>query len=291
MACYAESFDPVALDFVGVAVEKFGTAGGAEAEASFKGLLSHLAQVTCARVQAKGMASSTELVAGFFGMAQRFLLFCPRALVTCDSFPLIYEFAVACLSQCGGERDSTRSSLTFLTQIIGRRSVRLSPETAKIIEEHRDTIDAQTARHGSDVVKAAFESLAGGTTQMLVMPFTDCLYAVVAHLLGADADYGSAPGGLPSSPPTNVAFSGASSPPPAANGPGAALVQSWIVGALNSGHIPPHVTPTDKSTVLAAVLRVAGAGQKEKGTFKKLMGDFEKVCRKESPRDTLNGYA
>ena len=190
---YEESYDGVCLDFVGVAVEKFGPLSGPFA-ASFRDLLNHLTAKTLSHVESKGIPSSTSLVTSFYDLAQRFLLFCPHALVENQSFTNIYSFAVACLTQCGGERDSTRAALIFLTQIIGRKGVRLSPSSRSVLEGLRATIDGHTAREGCEIVKSCMRGMGGGGTQMLRGPFADCLYAVVTHVIGADVDDGGRTG-------------------------------------------------------------------------------------------------
>ena len=186
---YEEIYDVACLNFVGVAVEKFGPLSGPYS-ASFRDLLHHLTSKTLAHLNSKGIPSSTSIVAAFYGLAQRFLLFCPLGLVSNDSFPLIYSFAVACLTQCLGERDSTRAALIFLTQIIGRKGVRLSPSSRAVLAPRANEIDAHTARFGGPIVLACLLGAGVGGPPMLRGPFGDCLYAVVTHVMGADDDEG-----------------------------------------------------------------------------------------------------
>jgi len=264
---YEEGYNRGCLDFVAVAAEKFGNRGGG-VEESFRGLLAHLTAKTCQHIQSVGMSESTELVTSFFDLAQRFLLFCPSALVKNEQFPLIYSFGVACLTQCKGERDSTRQALIFLTQIIGRKGVRLSQSTRAALEEFRTTIDAHTAQHGAEIVKSCFVSLAGGSPQMLLPPFSDCLYAIVTHVIGADSEEGGK-----------------------VDGGGGGLVQSWIVAALNDEAIPKFIEDSDKANMMTAMFNIATKGLKEKGRFKSLIGDFVKICKKEINADVLAAYS
>ncbi|GMH95092.1 hypothetical protein TL16_g13076 [Triparma laevis f. inornata] len=264
---YEEGYNRGCLDFVAVAAEKFGNRGGG-VEESFRGLLAHLTAKTCQHIQSVGMAECTELVTSFFDLAQRFLLFCPTALVKNEQFPLIYSFGVVCLVQCKGERDSTRQALIFLTQVIGRKGVRLSQSTRAALEECRSTIDAHTAQHGSEIVKSCFVSLAGGSPQMLLPAFSDCLYAIVTHVIGADSEEGGK-----------------------VDGGGGGLVQTWIVSALNDEAIPKFIEDSDKANMMQAMFNIATKGLKEKGRFKSLIGDFVKICKREVNGDVLASYS
>ncbi len=259
---YEESYASCALSFVGVAVEKFGARGGG-VEDSFCGLLTHLIQLTCTHVQKRGISEVPHLIFSFFEMAQKFLLFCPGALVKSSEFSLLYSFAVACLTQCKGERDSTRQALIFLTQIIGRKGIRLSDITVQALESSRSVIDVQTAQHGSEIVKSCFVSLAGGAPQMLQSNFSDCLYAIVTHVIGADSDNGVV----------------------SLQGEGSVLVQSWVVAALQNEGIPEILGNEDKEIVMRTMFKLATGGVKLKGKFKSLLQDFSKICLGEMSSD------
>ena len=103
---------------------------------------------------------------------------------------------------------------------------------------------------------------------MLLPPFSDCLYAIVTHVIGADSEEGGK-----------------------VDGGGGGLVQSWIVAALNDEAIPKFIEDSDKTNMMTAMFNIATKGLKEKGRFKSLIGDFVKICKKEINADVLAAYS
>ena len=123
---YEETHASCCCEFVGIAVEKFSSRSGG-IEDNFCNLLGHLCSNTVVYLQKAvgGIVENTDLVRSFFDMAQRFLLFCPAGLMKCVEFTQLFSFAVACLRECKGEKNSTRASLIFLSQIIGRKGTKV----------------------------------------------------------------------------------------------------------------------------------------------------------------------
>ena len=267
VGAYEESYASCCLGFVGVAVEKFGRRGGG-VEESFRALLGHLTTKTCQRIQSVGFTSATGLITSFFSLCQIFLLFSPLGLVRNEQFHLIYELSVACLSQCKGDRDSTRQSLIFLTQIIGRNLVRLGQTTSKALESCSDIIDSHTARHGPEIVKQCMLGLSGSSPSSLAPAMSECLHAIVCHLVG---------------PATATATNAV----PIPNGRN--LVSSWIFSSLSSPTIPTFLSSQDKDTLLIAMVHL-GQDPQGKHKFKMLCSDFYKVCKKEMNGEVFKTY-
>jgi hypothetical protein len=260
---YEESYNPCTLSFVAVAVEKFGSKNPA-VEDSFCQLLAHLTNTTCTYVQSRSIANCPQLITAFFDLCQRFLLFCPNALVKCSQFDLLYQFAVACLSQCKGERDSTRAALIFLTQVFGWKQMRaLSAECRVILSQNSGILDGATALHGCDVVKACFLGICGGP-QMLLPPFTDCLYAIVAHVLGTDEDG------------TGIVQSAALE-----------LIRGWVVAALQVEEVGGRISREDKERVVRSMFSIAAGGRTKKSRFRQLVADISKVSKGEASGESV----
>jgi len=253
---YEESFNPCTLSFVAVAVEKFGVKN-AGVEESFCQLLAHLTTTTCAYVQTRQISNCPNLITAFFDLCQRFLLFCPASLVKCSQFQLIFQFGVACVTQCEGERDSTRAALIFLTQLFGWKQMRaLSEETVGALRMHGGIIDAATGAQGAEVVKSCFVGVCGGLPQMLLPPLTDCLYSLVVHVLGADEE------GLA------VVNTGALE-----------LARGWLKGALGTEEVNGgKIGGEKKERVIGSILSLAAGGKRSKVKFRNLIGDVAKVC-------------
>ena len=264
---YEESFNPCTLGFVAVAVEKFGTKNQAIQE-SFCQLLAHLTTTTCTYVQTRLIPNCPNLITAFFDLCQRFLLFCPASLVKCSQFQLLYQFAVACLTQCKGERDSTRAALIFLTQMFGWKQMKaLSEDVVAILNANSSILDSATGQHGKEVVLACFVGICGGAPQMLLPPFTDCLYAIVSHVLGADEEG------------TSIVPSQALD-----------LIKSWIVAALQDPAVADKMTNEDKERAVRALFGLVAGGRRTKNKFKLLIGDVSKVCRGEGNDQVFVGY-
>jgi hypothetical protein len=277
---YCETFSPFPLQFVAVVVEKFGAKHVPALEMSFCALLTHLTNSTCGQLTKIGIESSPSLVSAFFEMVQRYLLFCPAALVNCPQFELIFEFAVACLTQCKGERDSTRSATTFLSQLIGRKGMRFNDQRAvEVLLQNRHIIDSGTAKRGKVIVGVCLQSLGGGGTSSLNTNFSDLLYAIVTHVIGADSDEGGQEevggGGQPKAEGTND---------------GERLCLEWVFSAFDSVPGAKDLGLEDKHKISSCLFLLAKSGLKERVRFRELLLDFRRICRGKMSCEELRVY-
>jgi len=263
---FEETHLPCALDYVAAAVEAFGE-DGADTEHSFSQLLAHLSQCACAYVtQEKRPNECPEVIKALFEMTQRYLLFCPQALVACSEFSTLFSLAVACLHECKGERESTRATLNFLAQTIGWKSLRLSPSANSALEAGSAIISISVFHHGEVVTKACVTALSGGAPQMLWPAYSDALFALVSHVVGS------------SESPTN----------------GDEVAHQWMTSALSddSASVSGVVLPSEtKSAVTHFLFGLAKEGPKSKPRAKMLLGDFGKICKGEATADVLVAYS
>jgi len=138
--------------------------------------------------------------------------------------------------------------------------MRLSPATVEILSANTATIDSHTAQHGSIMVKVCFTALAGGAPQSLAPPYSDCVYAIITHVMGADADDGS-----------DVGEIGTDS-----------LAYQWVFEALNDPSIPATLSNDDKNSLMINMFALAKGGVKLKTEFRTLLSNFGKMCAGES---------
>jgi len=259
---YEESHASCCCEFVGIAVEKFSAREGG-VEDSFCKLLGHLCINTVSFLQTTpgGIVENTELVRSFFDMCQRFLLFCPRGLLKCTEFNNLFSFAVACIRECKGEKNSTRSSLIFLSQIIGRKGTELS---RMILEQARGAIDGCVGLHGEGIVACCLTQLAGGNSA-LQQPFIDLLYATIFEVVSQ------------SEPGNNNT-----------------VAHQWVFTALNDESVvrSRDMDNDVKGKLMNLMFVVVGreGGIMERKKFSNLMADFVDLIKKEVGADALLVY-
>jgi len=264
---YQRTKHPSTLDTIGCAVEAFSPISG-ETETSFNQLLGHVTGITYNYVTTeKGPDECPQVIRAFFEMNQRYILFCPTALVCSSQFSCIVSLGVECLSACKGERESTRSTLNFLAQLFGWRSLRLSHASMASLEDVSGPIDEQLAQHGQVITQMCIGGLSGGSPQPLWPSLSDCLFAIVTHITGSNA-----------------------------TGPIVeehTVAHQWVYASLvtvrtNNGNAFSHDTIRQIMTILFDLART---GQKSKPKAKMLLTDFAKMCKGEMDTNALLSYS
>lgn len=257
---------PSALDYIASAVEAFSPLEDASKE-SFKELLRHVTTVTVVYVTTeKRPDECPHLIRAFFDMNQRFMLFSPSALISCQDFPIIISLAVECLTACHGERESVRASLIFLSQIFGWKSLRLSQASTEVLEGMAGKIDEQLLLHGEAVIRACIDGLSGGP-QMLWPSLSDCAFAITTHVAGDNA----------------------AGPVVEDN----TVAHQWVYSALSNCKNTEGETmkPETCQQIMAILFELSRQGQKSKPKAKMLLTDFGKICKGEMTTDALLTYA
>lgn len=284
---YEEAHCPSALDYIAAAVETLGSdqredvaaAAGLDArgrETLFDQLLTHLCQCTFAYVtQVKRPNECPQVIKALFELAQRYFLFCPGALCGCSEFASFFSLAVACLAECRGEVESTRAILIFLSQLIGWKSIRLSPAALAVVERYADSIDASLAAHGETITKACIGGLSGGAPQILWPAYSDCLFAMLVHVVAPS----SSPNGVDDQR-TATCYRWLES----------AMSDSSIVGG-GGGATQNMFTADVGASVIRILCGLAKEGTKSKPRTKMLLMDFGKICKGEMTPDALLAYS
>ena len=257
---------PSTLETISSAIEAFSPMSR-DTEASFNQLLVHITGITIAYMTTeKNPDECPQVIRAFFEMNQRYILFCPSALVSCSQFSCIVDLGVECLSACKGERESTRAILNFLAQLFGWRSLRLSQASTASLEDVAGPIDEQLAKHGEAITQACVFGLSGGSPQPLWPSLSDCLYAIVSHVAGGNA-----------SGPVVEEHT---------------LAHQWVYVSLskvqtNTGYAFPQDTIQQ---IMMILFDLARNGQKSKPKAKMLLTDFAKMCKGEMDTNALLCY-
>jgi hypothetical protein len=271
---YEESFCPSSLAYISAAVETFDTeesiaksAGLDEIgkETIFNQLLGHICQCTFTFItQTRRPDECTQVIQHFFEMAQRYLLFCPRALISCPEFSSLFALAVACLTECRGEVHSTRATLIFLTQLIGWKHIRLQEAKVATLSQVAGTIDNLLAQHGETILKSCVGGLSG--PQVLWPSFSECIFSIMLHIISSN---------------------------PAANEPNSILC-TWLRSAMNdssSMEKSPNITPEIEASVITILCDLAKEGNNSKQKAKMVLVDFGKIAKGEATTDALLAYS
>jgi hypothetical protein len=242
-----------ALGYMTSAVEGFGSSN----VESFRELLAHVSSSIFTYISSeKHVHECTDLIRAFFEMNQRYILYCPAALINCPQFASIISCAAECLTACQGERESTRATFNFLGQLFGWRSLRLSGESLSTFQTASHLVDEQIALHGARIAQTCMSTLVGGP-QMLWPSCTDCLFAVVTSTVSW---------ALPEDPASNMA-------------------QQWMYQAN-----PDSSQPEVYHQVVTILLGLAREGPKNKPKAKMLLTDYCKICKGEMTTDALVSY-
>ena len=257
---------PSTLDYIAGAVEAFSPFEN-DSKESFKKLLAHVTTVTVSYVTTeKRPDECPQVIRAFFGMNQRYMLFCPSALIGCRDFATIVTLAVECLTACRGERESMRATLNFLAQLFGWRSLRLHTSSTEALEAAAGTIDEQLLQHGEAVTRACIDGLSGGP-QMLWPSLSDCLFAITTHVSGNNATG-------PVVEETTIAH-------------------QWVFTALSNCKVnnSQAVTPEMCQQIMSILFGLSREGQKSRPKAKMLLTDFAKICKGEMTTDALLTYS
>lgn len=251
---FERSKSSCAMGYMTRAVEVYGSP---ESTASFKELLDHVSAVVFSHISSgKRIEESTDLLRAFFELNQRFIMYCPSALVTSNQFSAIVACAVECITACQGERESTRAVLNFLAQLFGWNSLRLSPDSHRQMQASSNTVNELLAQHGGRLTQVCMATLIGGP-QMIWPSCTDCLFAVLA----AAATW------------------------PVPEDPASSLARQWMDAARPEG--------TDAAMyqqVVGIFLTLTRDGPKKKPKAKMLLTDFCKIHKGEMGMDALVSY-
>jgi hypothetical protein len=271
---YEETFTPSALDYVSAAVESFGSENSCIAAAAsfdenakdtmFNQLLAHLCQRTFTYVtQTKRPNECPQVISALFNMAQRYLLFCPGALCQCSEFVSLFSLAVACLTECQGEIESTRSSLIYLNQLIGWKHIRLTGERHDVLEQSAGSIDNLLIQHGESIIKSCLLGMSG--PQILWPSFSECMFSIMLHATEGSrvTDENSA-------------------------------LHNWLYAAMNDNAITgnsQNISPEVGMTVIKLLCDLAREGGRSKPRAKMLLMDYGKICKGETGKDALLAYS
>ena len=270
---YEESFCASALDYVSAAVEAFDSeqivvAAGLDEQgksALFRQLLSHIYQCTFAYVQKRGPSDCPQVIKALFEVSQRYLLFCPQSLCQCPELPSLFSLGTACLTECKGEIDSTRSCLVFLTQIIGWKSIHLPASKVEVLGKFSSTIDNILLQNGEIVIKSCIGGISGGAPQILWPSLSECLFAVIMHIIS------ESPTGEPN-----------------------AILQNWLQSAMTDNSLlnnSQNITSDVGTSMIQILCDLAKQGLKSKPKAKMVMIDFGKIAKGETTPEALQAYS
>lgn len=241
------------LAYMASAVEVF----GASNELAFRRLLEHVSSLFFAHVSSEScLIECPDLVRGFFELVQRYLLYCPSALVRNAQFPSTVACAVECLTACKGERESTRSSLNFLSHLFGWRLLQVSKGCLAVLQDNGQLLDEQIAQHGERLAKICIMILLEGP-QMLWPPCSDCIFALVSSSLSWK---------IPNDRGSNVA-------------------RQWMNSAT-----PQNYDPDVYQRIVQILLELVAVGTKNRPKAKMLLTDYCKICKGEMSVDCLVSY-
>lgn len=253
---------PSSLEYVAGAVETFGHSN----PDSFRDLLNHVSLILFSYVSTESRPHECpDLVRSYFEMCKRYVLYCPSGLVGCPQFATIVSMAVDCLSSCHGERQSTRATLNFLTQLFGWRLLRLDQNVTATLEGSSGIVDEQLAKNGGTVTRICVAGLLGGPT-MLWPAYSDCLFAIT-HVVVTLQTNNSANCAPPGQPDNNT------------------LAHQWLFEAQQGSSLQSE-TYSQVVTILIGLAR----DPKSKAKAKMLLTDFAKISKGEMTTDALLSY-
>lgn len=257
---------PNALDYISGAVEQFGSVDDSS-RASFQELLEHISTVMVSHVtREKKPDECPQVIQALFEMCQRFVLYCPSALISSRQFSTIVSLAVECLTACHGERESVRATLNFLAKLFGWRTLHLPSTSSESIEAMAGAIDEQLVRHGEAVTAACIDGLTGGP-QMLWPSISDCIFAITMHVSRSN-DSG------PVVEETTIAH-------------------QWVLKALynSKDRSGQPLNPETCQQIVQILFALSREGQKSRPKAKMLLTDIAKIAKGELTKDALLTYS
>lgn len=201
-------------------------------------------------------------------MTKRYLLFCPTALIGNSEFSTIFSIAVACLTECRGERESTRAALNYLTQVIDWRTLKLSSSASSHMEGASNLINTSLAQHGETMTKVCISGLAGASPQMLWPALSECLFSI-AHYFVFESNHSHSPLDENSA------------------------CYKWITLALidDTSTSLKKLDDAMRTTIVQTLFRLTKDGVKSKPMVKMLLSDFGSICKGEKTSECLLSYS
>ena len=323
---------PATLEYVGAAVEVLGSASAEgvsknDISTSFSQILSHMTSILVNHLSSvKSMqaaaqnggngahdgsdtsSASSDIIRAYFDCLNRYIMYCPEALLLHADFATIVRVGVDCITAyCQQERESTRATLNFLSHLFGWHVLRLSPQTLQVFSSVKDRVSQiliatpapqspmavappESRSLGEHLTYMCVGGLIGGGPQMLWPSYSDCLVSVVANLI-IDPTVG---GGN-----TQTIGNGNSGTPTQA--PHGQLVFQWLFSSMTSSCASiassmPQTVVDDKDrlcnqvcTILLTMTQQMGAKSRPKA--KMLLTDFAKIVTGEMTPDALVSYA
>ncbi|KAG5177666.1 armadillo-type protein [Tribonema minus] len=242
---------PCCLECMGTAVEVY-SGESAQVVEHFGQLLARVCAETFTYFQGRHPGAEPQLVAAFFTLAYRYLLFAPAALLQGRDLATILDLAVACLDVGGGgsgttqERESARAVAIFVGHLAQRCSGKL--------DAYSQQIDAVLVDRGGALVRLILVGLARAAPSMLWPNLIDCLHAILHQYL---------------------------------KGAHKAACQTWVQAPVCDPSLTEALAPDDRQQVMQAILRLAVQNRQQ---FKALMLDFAKICHHEMTTDGLLAY-
>jgi len=266
---------PVALDFTATTIESSCIQQGSSSstDEQFTHLLSHLLKCTCYYVTThKHPTDCPQLIYSFFDLCKRFLIFSSNVLLcNNDILPTLFSFTVACLRECSGDIDSTRSILNFLQQIMST-----SDASSNIT-----ILEPLVLDNGQTITNFCVNGLFGGNMPQILQPsLADCLVSLFIFIV-ENANNSSNHSVIPSNNAIENLF-------------------HWISTSLKEMNNIDAEYASLFEQVLLNMLKEKGNsngqlnGNKKKmsdrQSMKMLFMDFSKVCKGEMNHDCLLTY-
>lgn len=172
---FRQSAHPRALTYFSTAVELYGHSR----PDLFGGLFSTLSSMIFTRLNtAEQLLESTEVIHAFFGLSDRYVIYCSGGLLSSYELPSVVRNAVLCLTVLQGEKEATRSNLNFLSKLFGWQSLRLSAQSNFCLAQAARQLDELLMTHGARITQVCLEILLGGP-QMLYPACSDCLFSIL----------------------------------------------------------------------------------------------------------------
>ena len=283
---------PSTLGYIGAAVEVFGSTNN---DASFQELLSHVTTVLTTKhlTSPQSIQDSTALMQAYFECLQRYILYCPAGLVHNPQFPTIISLAVECLSALEGEKESTRATLMFLSQLFGWHALRLSTHVMQILQQGGTSriIREQLFLHGSTICHRCVAGLAGGP-QMLWPAYSDCLYAIIQSVITMDESSASNHPNAMAIPTTSTRSLEESVAGQWMYSSMSSMITNHTAVATTSANSKVAAGMTDEisNQIIHILLNLAKQGSKGRPKAKMLLTDFAKITKGEMTPDALVTY-
>jgi hypothetical protein len=171
------------------------------------------------------------------------------------------------LTACKGERESTRAALNFLAQLFGWKSLRLARSSTEDLESNAGVVDEQLVKHGELITRVCISGLGGGSPQMLWPALSDCVIAIITHVVELNAA-------------TQVQEDNT-------------IAHQWVYASLSSctttSGKPLAAEPCQQ--IMIILFALARKGCKSKPKAKMLLTDFARLCKGEMAVDALLSYS